>query len=96
MDQQIDTAAEVDQTKFWKMVNSRRKMSGSKMNGGIIFQGTVVRDRDEQLQGWGTTLRICISHQHYATLTNNFVENVYGSGTYPSLNDHRPQRICVP
>ncbi|KAH3812149.1 hypothetical protein DPMN_140572 [Dreissena polymorpha] len=53
MDQQIDTAAEVDKTKFWKMVNPRRKKSESKMNGGIIFHGTVVRDRDEQLQGWG-------------------------------------------
>ncbi|KAH3831208.1 hypothetical protein DPMN_104470 [Dreissena polymorpha] len=53
MDKQIDTAAEVDQIEFWRMVNSRRKTSGSKSNGGIIFQGTVVRDRDQQLQGWG-------------------------------------------
>ncbi|KAH3795434.1 hypothetical protein DPMN_148984 [Dreissena polymorpha] len=52
----------------------------------------------------------CFEYTNYKAAKRNFrrlhsvcanrfmavVENVYRSRTYPSLHDHRPQRICVP
>ena len=50
---EIDKAAEVDSSVFWKKVNNRRKTSHTSAGSEMNFSGNVYRDPSEIVRGWG-------------------------------------------
>ena len=45
LDDQINTAAEIDSKRFWKLIISMRSKTGPKATSEITFNGTTYRDR---------------------------------------------------
>ncbi len=53
LDAEIDTAAELDTTSFWKLYNRRKKRSCNAAGTEINFEGQMCRDSDLITAGWG-------------------------------------------
>lgn len=49
----IDSAAAIDQTAFWKLVNARSSKTTKPMGGELIFNGQSYRDDAEMANQWG-------------------------------------------
>ena len=52
LDDQINTAAEIDTKRFLKLIKSRRSKTGSKATSEITFNGTTYRDPQEINEQW--------------------------------------------
>ena len=59
LDEQINTAAEVDSKRFWRLIKSRRSKTGPSSASEINFNGIMYRDSQEINEQWGV---------HYANL----------------------------
>lgn len=72
INEEIDSAAEVDSGYFWRLVN-RRKVGQSSAGSEMKFNGNTVRAPEKICQQWG---------QYYSSLYSEHMENKYFDNTH--------------
>ena len=70
--EEIDRVAEIDNRLFWRLVNAKRKHSGSVPGSEINFEGRVASAPQEIMYEWALNiLRSCTHHQKTFILIMN-------------------------
>ena len=93
LNNEIDSTAEVDSRKFWKMVNNRKKRQ-TPVSAGINFVGSIVRDRDLIIDGWYSYIKDLYSPSDDNNYDATF-ENVISSNLNDYVNTLLPDTSAI-